>query len=222
MATVKAVCFDIGETLVDETRHWSVIAGEAGVPELTLFGVLGGVAARGEHHTRVFDILGIEPIAGPDYAAQDLYPDALPCLAELKARGYRLGLAGNQPARTEHFLRTLGVDVDLVASSASWGVEKPSPGFFERLAAELAPTRWRYAHRASPLLDASWNTCPRCTIEGHSFRADRSEHNPPSRTRGMPRSALARATFGHCSSWNIGMCEIPMIAPSGDCSLATV
>jgi len=118
MATVKAVCFDIGETLVDETRHWSVIAGEAGVPELTLFGVLGGVAARGEHHTRVFDILGIEPIAGPDYAAQDLYPDALPYLAELKARGYRLGLAGNQPARTEHFLRTLGVDVDLVASSA--------------------------------------------------------------------------------------------------------
>jgi HAD superfamily hydrolase (TIGR01662 family) len=138
VAAVKAVCFDIGETLVDETRHWSVIAGESGVPELTLFGVLGGVAARGEHHTRVFDILGIEPIAGPDYAAQDLYPDALPCLAELKARGYRLGLAGNQPARTEHFLRTLGVDVDLVASSASWGVEKPSPGFFERLAAELA------------------------------------------------------------------------------------
>jgi HAD superfamily hydrolase (TIGR01662 family) len=138
MPAVKAVCFDIGETLVDETRHWSVIAGEASVPELTLFGVLGGVAARGEHHTRVFDILGIEPIAGPEYAAQDLYPDALPCLAELKARGYRIGLAGNQPARTEHFLRTLGVDLDLVASSASWGVEKPAAGFFERLAAEFA------------------------------------------------------------------------------------
>jgi HAD superfamily hydrolase (TIGR01662 family) len=138
MPAVKAVCFDIGETLVDETRHWSVIAGEASVPELTLFGVLGGVAARGERHTRVFDILGIEPIAGPEYAAQDLYPDALPCFAELKARGYRIGLAGNQPARTEHFLRTLGVDLDLVASSTSWGVEKPAAGFFERLAAEFA------------------------------------------------------------------------------------
>jgi HAD superfamily hydrolase (TIGR01662 family) len=134
---IKAVCFDIGETLVDETRHWSAIAAESGVPALTLLGVLGGVAARGEHHSRVFEILGIEPLAGPDYESIDLYPDALPCLSVLKERGYLIGLAGNQPARTEAFLHRLGVDVDLVASSASWGVEKPSPAFFDRLAREL-------------------------------------------------------------------------------------
>ena len=66
-----------------------------------------------------------------------MYPDALPCLATLKDRGYLIGLAGNQPARTEAFLHQLGVDVDLVAYSATWGVEKPSPHFFDRLAHQL-------------------------------------------------------------------------------------
>ena len=132
-----AICFDIGETLVDETRHWAAIGAESGVPLLTLFGVLGGTAALCEHHRRVFEILDIPPLAGPDYEQIDLYPDALPCLHALRARGFKLGLAGNQPARTERFLRDLGVEVDLVASSATWGVEKPSPAFFERLAAEF-------------------------------------------------------------------------------------
>jgi HAD superfamily hydrolase (TIGR01549 family) len=134
----RAVCFDIGETLVDETRHWSVIAAEAGIPLLTLFGVLGGTAARFEHHTRVFDILGVPNRSGPDYEEMDLYPDALPCLAELRRRGFRLGLAGNQPVSTEQFLRGLGVEVDVIASSGSWGVEKPSPDFFGRLAREFS------------------------------------------------------------------------------------
>jgi FMN phosphatase YigB (HAD superfamily) len=90
---------------------------------LTLFGVLGGTAALREHHGRVFEILDIPPLPGPDYEQIDLYPDALPCLHELRARGLKLGLAGNQPARTERFLGELGVDVDLVASSATWGVK---------------------------------------------------------------------------------------------------
>ena len=55
----------------------------------------------------------------------------------MKDRGYLIGLAGNQPARTEAFLHQLGVDVDLVAYSATWGVEKPSPHFFDRLAHQL-------------------------------------------------------------------------------------
>jgi hypothetical protein len=61
----RAVCFDIGETLVDETRHWSVIAAEPGIPVLTHFGVHGGTAARLEHRTRVFDIWGSQVAAAP-------------------------------------------------------------------------------------------------------------------------------------------------------------
>src|SRR5439155_14968561 len=32
---LKAVVFDVGETLVDETRHWGEWADRAGVPRLT-------------------------------------------------------------------------------------------------------------------------------------------------------------------------------------------
>jgi FMN phosphatase YigB (HAD superfamily) len=134
---LKAVFFDVGETLVDETRAWTALAHAAGVPPLTLFGVLGGLIERRDGHSRVFDVLGLaRPPAWPGYELDDLYPDALPCLQALRADRYLLGLAGNQPQTCEDFLRRAGVDVDVIASSASWGVEKPSPEFFARVAQE--------------------------------------------------------------------------------------
>src|SRR5262249_34928997 len=57
-------------------------------------------------------------------------------LAELRRRGYYLGIAGNQSHELEDWIRAQGLDVDLVASSARWGVEKPSPEFFGRIVAE--------------------------------------------------------------------------------------
>ena len=38
---IGAVVFDVGETLVDETRVWSLLARAAGVTPLTLAGLLG-------------------------------------------------------------------------------------------------------------------------------------------------------------------------------------
>ena len=64
------------------------------------------------------------------FAERDLHADALPCLAELRARGLRLGAAGNMYAVHEDFLRP---HVDFVGSSERWGVEKPDTGFFERV-----------------------------------------------------------------------------------------
>ena len=61
------------------------------------------------------------------FAERDLHADALPCLTELRARGLRLGAAGNMYAVHEDFLRT---HVDFVGSSERWGVEKPDAGFF--------------------------------------------------------------------------------------------
>jgi FMN phosphatase YigB (HAD superfamily) len=61
------------------------------------------------------------------FSEQDLHADALPCLAALRARGLRLGAAGNMYAHHEDFLRP---HVDFVGSSERWGVEKPDPGFF--------------------------------------------------------------------------------------------
>jgi FMN phosphatase YigB (HAD superfamily) len=141
--TVEAVVFDVGETLADETRVWAEIADELGVPRFTFAGVIGGLAARGEPHQRVYDLLGVEPRAGGRFEPGDLYDDARPCLAELRRRGFRLGLAGN--AGRAGYDR-IELDVDFVASSAEWGVQKPAPEFFTRVvdACGCAPERIAY------------------------------------------------------------------------------
>lgn len=54
---IRAVVFDVGETLVDETRQWGAWADWLGVTRLTFFAALGAVIARGEHHRRVFDLV---------------------------------------------------------------------------------------------------------------------------------------------------------------------
>ena len=136
---IEAVVFDFGETLYDETNAWSALADAAGVPRLTLMGTLGGLIAAGRSHREIFGLLGVpEPQAWLPLDVRDLYPDALPCLVELRARGLRLGIAANQPDRAAEIGRVLGIELDLLATSAAWGVEKPSPAFFARIASELA------------------------------------------------------------------------------------
>jgi HAD superfamily hydrolase (TIGR01509 family) len=139
---VEAVVFDVGETLVDETGMWEKAADAAGVPRFTLMGVLGGLAARGAHHSEVWTILGVEQ-PHSTWELDDFYPDALACIRRLREAGYRVAAAGNTPAFVEAELRR---HVDLVASSASWGVEKPSAGFFERVAGlvDAEPSRIAY------------------------------------------------------------------------------
>jgi FMN phosphatase YigB (HAD superfamily) len=129
---VRAVVFDVGETLVDETGLWERAADAAGVPRFTLMGVLGGLAARGEHHARAWDLLGVERPAS-DWSAADFYDDALPCLDGLRRRGLLVGAVGNTRPEAEDLLRE---HVDLVGSSARWAVEKPSAGFFARIVDE--------------------------------------------------------------------------------------
>src|SRR5215216_1135762 len=97
--TIRAVFFDVGETLVDETRQWGAWADWLGIPRLTCFAVLGAVIERGEHHRRVFELLcpcldltherAARAAAGLADRIElgDFYPDALPCLRVLRARG---------------------------------------------------------------------------------------------------------------------------------------
>ena len=93
---------------------------------------------RGGSHHAVWDLLGVRPPARRvEIGAADLYPDALPCLRTLADRGCVLGLAGNQSAETEVELARLGMPVAFIASSARWGVAKPSSAFFDRLMAEV-------------------------------------------------------------------------------------
>lgn len=138
---VKAVVFDVGETLVDETRHWATVARYAGVPEFTLAGVLGGLIERREHHRSIFGFMQIESvdpnIVGYTIETGDLYPDVVPVLQQLKAAGYLLGVTGNQPEGAAEQMDALGLPFDLIASSAVWNVSKPDPRFFERIAQEM-------------------------------------------------------------------------------------
>ena len=141
--------FDIGETLVDETRIWSAWADWLSVPRLTFLAALGAVIARGGHHREVFELFRpgldvdaarrVRAAAGEatDPIAADLYPDAVPCLVALDAAGYRLGIVGNQPAGAEAVFRRLGVPLAFVAASETWTVHKPDPAFFDRVVGEL-------------------------------------------------------------------------------------
>jgi HAD superfamily hydrolase (TIGR01549 family) len=140
--TQRWFCFDVGETLIDETRVWCCWARALGLSPLTLFGVMGGLIGRGESHEQAFDVL--ERPAWRDHApdvearyggfrSEDLYGDAVPALAALRAAGYRIAVAGNQPAARHDQLVALGVDAEVVAMSGAIGVEKPDPAFFARV-----------------------------------------------------------------------------------------
>ena len=124
---LKAVWFDAGETLVDETGLWERAADAAGVPRFTLMGTLGGLITRGQHHSQVWELLGVERAASM-FEPEDFYDDALPCLAELRGRGLRVGVVGNTPREFEDVMRK---HADFVGSSVGWGVEKPAPEFFQ-------------------------------------------------------------------------------------------
>ena len=138
--------FDVGETLVDETRLWGRHADRLGIRRLTFFGVLGALIAADRHHRDVFAYFGVDAdryladLARLDDPADgillsDFYPDAAPTMAALRQAGHSVAVAGNQPERAAQEIEALGIELDFVATSASWGLEKPSPEFFARVIA---------------------------------------------------------------------------------------
>ena len=139
--------FDVGETLLDETRLWQGWADWLGVPAFTLYGVVGGLVARNEDHQRFLELLRpgsrfadeirARETAGhlPPLAAADLYPDAVPCLRALKDEGWTVVVGGNQPASFQRLVERLDLPVDLVTSSGSLGAAKPDAQFFRAAAA---------------------------------------------------------------------------------------
>lgn len=131
---LRAIVFDVGETLVDESRAWIEQARLAGVPPFTLLGLIGALIERGEDHRLVWAELAVVPPATrPVITKDDLYPDALACLCAARSAGFSIGIAGNQPDGAAEQLTDAGVPADFIASSAQWGVAKPSAQFFDRV-----------------------------------------------------------------------------------------
>jgi FMN phosphatase YigB (HAD superfamily) len=161
---VRAVFFDVGETLLDEERIWRAVADSAGIRPHVVWAALGTTIERGEDHWAVWDHLGVERPVGVwerhGYEPDDVFPDAVPCIERLRAAGLFVGIAGNQSATMEEWARST-FDVDVVTSSASLGARKPDTGFFELLveragiaANEVAYVGDRADNDAAPALAA--------------------------------------------------------------------
>ncbi|MBP2707005.1 HAD family hydrolase [Microbispora sp. RL4-1S] len=187
---IRAVVFDVGETLIDETRLWSRWADRLGVPRLTFLGVLGGMAALDRSYEEAFELVrpGIdveaeieawrrEDPAGlrENFDADDLYPDVRASLAALRDAGYRLIVAGNQPPQAYDALVAMDLPVDGVYTSAAWGVAKPEPAFFAKVAAVTGAA-------ADEIL----------------YTGDRLDNDVfPARAAGMRTALIRRGPWGH-------------------------
>ncbi|MDX6762487.1 HAD family hydrolase [Streptomyces sp. F8] len=145
--TIRAVVFDVGECLVDETREYGTWADWLGVPRHTFAAMFGAVIAQGRDYREVFQPFkpGFDLTAEREARAaagqpehfdeSDLYPDVRPALRALREAGLWLGIAGNQTVRAGGILRSLFTDdVDLIGTSDDWGASKPDPEFFVRVA----------------------------------------------------------------------------------------
>ena len=134
---LKAVVFDVGETLVDEERWWRRLSDREGLQSHVVWAALGVTIARGEEHTALWGHLGIDKPprwwSEIPYALEDLYPDALECLEGVRALGLRVGVVGNQSEALEVWARESALPADVISSSASLGVRKPDPAFFDNV-----------------------------------------------------------------------------------------
>ncbi|KOV51773.1 haloacid dehalogenase [Streptomyces sp. AS58] len=144
---IRAVVFDVGECLVDESREYGTWADWLGVPRHTFHAMFGAVIAQGRDYRDTFQEFrpGFDlyeerekrAAAGraESFGENDLYSDARPALAQLRDEGLWLGIAGNQTVRSGRILRSLFSDtVDLIGTSDDWGASKPDPEFFKKVA----------------------------------------------------------------------------------------
>lgn len=149
---IRAVVFDVGETLLDDTAEWARWAAWLGVPTHTFSAVLGAVTATGRNNAETFDYfrpgfnLAVERQlredagVGEQIDESDIYPDVRPALAALREAGFWVGIAGNQTVRAGELLRNLDLPADAIATSGEWGIAKPGQAFFDRVI-DLTPGR---------------------------------------------------------------------------------
>lgn len=155
---IRAIVFDVGETLVDEHRLYRDYAMRMDVSYEHFLEKIEDAMARREPMKNVFaavkpgfdfkaaraerDAEGKTFVIGP----QDIYEDAHPSLSLLRAKGYRIGIVGNQPSTAEAMLLQSGLAADFVATSEGWGVAKPDPRFFHKVieAVGLSPHHIAY------------------------------------------------------------------------------
>lgn len=155
MVSPTHVVFDVGGVLVDEGRTWRGWAAALDMPEAALLDALRDGIARGQGIGPTVRALrpGLDLRAARARLAaleipgeDDLYPDVRPAFAALRAAGFRIGIAGNQPAGVAAALVALDLGAEWVANSAEWGVSKPDAAFFAHVAASCGAPPARIAY----------------------------------------------------------------------------
>ncbi|WP_026128208.1 HAD family hydrolase [Nocardiopsis lucentensis] len=192
---IRTVVFDVGETLVDETRIFARWADRLGVPHMAFFGTIGGVIASGGTLTDAFGLV----VPGFDLAAEsarwraedpggerehfgerDLYPDVRPAFDTMRRAGLSLVIAGNQPPEAGPALAAMDLGVDGIGISDDWGVSKPDPAFFDRVL--------KLADAARPGIGA----------DEILYVGDRVDNDVlPARAAGMRAALLRRGLYGY-------------------------
>lgn len=187
--------FDVGETLIDETRIFARWADRFAIPHMAFFGTIGGVIASGGTLTDGFRLL----VPGFDLEAEsarwraedpdgerehfnelDLYSDVRPAFKTMREAGLSLVIAGNQPPEAGPALAAMDLGVDGIGISDVWGVKKPQPEFFD-LTAELAA-----------------RSTPNITAEEILYVGDRVDNDVlPARRAGMRTALLRRGIYGY-------------------------
>ncbi len=184
------MAFDVGETLIDESRIWLRWADRLGVPPLTMLGVVGAMAALDRMLVEAFHVLrpGLDLAAeitrwraeDPDglrenFDADDLYGDVRECFAGLGEAGVKVIVAGNQPPQALAALERMDLGADAILISAVLGVEKPSTEFFDVVTAAAG--------------------CPPSEI---AYVGDRLDNDVlPARQAGMRTVLLRRGPWGY-------------------------
>lgn len=142
------VVFDVNETIVNSRRQWEEWADWLGIERSLFFAALGSLVQRGRPLNDIFGFFDKTMCARraeelrqqsgwqDEILEDDIYPDVLPALGELRKRGYGIGVAGNQSESAIRRLKELGIPADFFGSSAKWKVEKPAPEFFKKIILE--------------------------------------------------------------------------------------
>lgn len=135
---IRWIFFDLGSTLIDETD-----ADERRIEEMTDGTGVTPEAYREKRLELMKQGLPGDPAAIAFFGLTKTpwhselerpFPDAAPVLAELKRRGFRLGVVANQEPGTEQRLAAWDLlqYFDVVAPSAELGLAKPDPAIFRR------------------------------------------------------------------------------------------
>jgi HAD superfamily hydrolase (TIGR01662 family) len=216
---IKAVVFDVGETLVDESREYGTWADWLGVPWHTFSSVFGAVIALGLDYREAFQYFQpgfdlaaerarrVEAGRPETFGEADLYPDARPALQSLQDMKIWVGVAGNQTSRAGEILRKLDLPADLIATSDDWHAAKPDAAFFAALL------------RATP-----------CRADEIVYVGDRLDNDlKPAKTAGLRTAFIRRGPWGHiwerhpdmefAADWRMEtLAELPQIVASVNAS----